>query len=297
MLQLMFQPTIGVCMKKSKVLIGILTLLLSSTLHAGDRLLATGGVAQVEGSGGGGLVPWALITGYGTKDQVGASTFYTQARTRGGFEMGIYGVGVGFNNRVEVSLSQLHFDLGNTVPGETIRLNTLGIKTRLFGDAVYDQDSWMPQVSAGIHIKHNEDMFIPSALGAKKSTGVDVYLAATKLFLNAVAGRNLLVNFTVQATKANQFGLLGFGGDNADHYKIQPAMSVGLMLTDNFVLGFEYRAKPNNLSAFKEEDAKDIFIAWFPVRNLSLTAAYIDLGNIANKENQYGYWLSGQYSY
>jgi len=275
----------------------IFSIVASLDANAGDRLLGTGGVAQVEGAGGGGLTPWALITGYGTKDQIGASGFYTQARTQGGFEMGIAGVAVGLNNNVEISASQLHFDLGNTVPGQSIKLTTLGLKTRLFGDAIYDQNSWVPQVALGIQLKHNEDFDVPSALGARKSTGVDIYLAATKLFLNAVAGRNLLVNFTLQATKANQFGILGFGGDNADHYKLQPAMSVALMLRDDFLLGFEYRAKPDNLSSFKEDDAKDIFIAWFPYRNLSLTAAYLDLGNIANKDSQRAYWLSGQVSY
>ena len=45
----------------------------------GGRLLATGGVTQIEGTGGGGLVPWALITGYGTRDQVSATAFYTVA--------------------------------------------------------------------------------------------------------------------------------------------------------------------------------------------------------------------------
>jgi len=47
---------------------------------AGDRLLATGGVAQIEGAAGGGLTPWALITGYGTDAQIGGSAFYTQAK-------------------------------------------------------------------------------------------------------------------------------------------------------------------------------------------------------------------------
>ena len=44
---------------------------------AGGRLLATGGVSEVEGSAGGGIVPWALIGGYGTKDEIGTSAFYT----------------------------------------------------------------------------------------------------------------------------------------------------------------------------------------------------------------------------
>ena len=115
--------------------------------------------------------------------------------------------------------------------------------------------------------------------------------------IGAIAGRNLLLNTTLQATKANQFGLLGFGGDNHDKYQFQPAVSAALMLTDNLLVGTEYRARPNNLSAFKEDDAKDVCIAWFPVKYLSITAAYVDLGNIADKDNQKAWYLSGQISY
>ena len=38
-------------------------------LFDGGKLLATGGVSQVEGAGGGGLANWALITGYGTRSE------------------------------------------------------------------------------------------------------------------------------------------------------------------------------------------------------------------------------------
>ena len=41
---------------------------------AGDRLIATSGVSQIEGAAGGGLVPWAVIAGYGTRDQFGITT-------------------------------------------------------------------------------------------------------------------------------------------------------------------------------------------------------------------------------
>src|SRR6478752_8117355 len=41
------------------------------------KLLATGGVTQLEGAGGGGLAPWALITGYGTEDEIGTSAHAT----------------------------------------------------------------------------------------------------------------------------------------------------------------------------------------------------------------------------
>lgn len=285
-----------------KSFLQIFTLLLSATvsssLIAGERLLATGGVMQIEGSAGGGLTPWALIAGYGTREEIGASAFYTHAKTNGGFNMNLAGVAVGFNNRVEISYGHQRFGLSDTVPNEHIRMHTLGAKVRLFGDAVYDQDTWVPQVSAGIQVKHNEDFDkVPKALGAESATGVDLYLSATKLYLAAIGGRNLLLNATLQATKANQFGLLGFGGDNHDKYQFQPAVSAALMLTDNLLIGAEYRARPNNLSVFKEDDAKDAFIAWFPVKYLSLTAAYVDLGNIADKDNQRAWYLSGQVSF
>ncbi|MDP3211566.1 DUF3034 family protein [Methylotenera sp.] len=278
--------------------VAILMLSHSNGLFAGDRLLATGGVMQIEGSGGGGLTPWALISGYGTDKQIGGSAFYTEARTNGDFEISSGGVSIGLHNRLEISLSQQKLGLSDTVPGESIRVNTMGVKLRLFGDAIYEQDTWLPQVSLGVQIKHNEDFHnVPKALGAKHQTGVDVYLAATKLYLGAVFGRNLLINGTLQATKANQFGFLGFGGDNRDNYQIKPAASVAVMLTDQVLLGTEYRYKPDNLSVFKEENAHDIFLAWFPTKNISLTAAYLDLGNIANKSNQSGWYLSGQIAY
>lgn len=277
----------------------LLTLCLTSQhTIAGERLLGTGGVMQIEGSAGGGLTPWALIAGYGTREEVGASSFYTHAETEGGFEMDLAGIALGFNNRVEISYSHQRFGLSNTVPGEHIRMHTLGGKVRLFGDAVYDQDSWLPQVAAGAQLKHNVDFDnVPKAIGAKSETGLDVYLSATKLYLAGLAGRNVLLNVTLQATKANQFGLLGFGGDKNNRHQLEPAVSAALMLTDNLLIGTEYRARPNNLKAFKEDDAKDAFITWFPTKYLALTAAYVDLGNIANKDNQSAWYLSGQVSY
>lgn len=279
----------------------ILAYLVGFSTHnamAGDRLLATGGVSQVEGAGGGGLTPWALIAGYGTDAQIGGSAFFTRAKTGDDFELNTGGVAVGFYNRVELSLSQTKFELGSTVPKESIRLNTMGIKLRLFGDAIYDQDTWVPQVSAGALIKHNEDFdFVPKLVGGKDSTGVDYYLAASKLYLDAVFGRNVLLGATLIATKANQFGLLGFGGDLNNDYQIKPSYSAAIMLSDNLLVGMEYRYKSDNLSSYNENDAKDVFVTWFPHKRFSITAAAVDLGDVADKSNQDAWYLSGQISY
>lgn len=288
---------LGVIKQFALVLTCLLSMNMSNAL-AGDRLLGTGGVSQIEGAGGGGLTPWAMIAGYGTDAQIGGSAFFTRAKTGDDFELNTGGVAVGFYNRLELSVSQTKFELGSTVPKESIRINTMGIKLRLFGDAIYDQDSWVPQVSAGALIKHNEDFdFVPKLLGAKDGTGVDYYLAASKLYLDAVFGRNVLLGATMIATKANQFGLLGFGGDLDNDYQIQPSYSAAIMLSDNLLVGMEYRYKPDNLSSFNENDAKDVFVTWFPHKRFSITAAAVDLGDIADKTNQTAWYLSGQISY
>lgn len=269
----------------------------AAPVHAGDRLLGTWGVSPVEGGGGGGLSPWGVITGTGSRGQTGGSAYFTRIHTRGGYDLTAAGAAVGISDRVELSMSQWSFKLGDTVPGEKIRVQVVGAKLRIAGDAVYDQDTWMPQITAGVQYKHNSDMAVPDLLGAKRDSDVDLYLSATKVWLGGLAGCNVLLNANLRATRANQFGLLGFGGDHSDDYKPQPEVSLGVMLRDDLVVGAEWRAKPDNLGAFREEDAWDAFIAWFPTRWISLTAAWVDLGNVANKPHQTGWYFSGQLAF
>jgi hypothetical protein len=261
--------------------------------HAGDRLLATGGAHMVEGAGGGGIVPWAFIAGYGTNRQVGGSVFVTRVDTDD-FRLDSGGIAVGIFDRVELSFSRQKFDAGSVIPGLELKTDTLGAKVRVYGDAVYDQDTPWPQIALGVMHKKNKDMTVPSLIGAKDDSGTDIYVAATKVWLAGVAGRNALATVVLRGTKANQFGLLGFGGDKKDGYSVQPEVSAAVLLTDNLALGAEYRWKPDNLSAFKEEDASDVFLAWFPHRHVALTAAYAQLGTIAGKEKQKGWYLSLQ---
>jgi hypothetical protein len=270
--------------------------LAAGAANAGDRLLVTGGAQQVEGAAGGGLVPWALIAGYGTRDQVGGSAFVTGVRLDD-FDLRSSGVAVGFFDRVEVSLARQRFDAGSVIPGLVLRMDTIGAKVRVAGDAIYAQDSPMPQVSVGIMHKRDHDATIPLAVGARRGSDNEFYVAATKLWLAGLAGRNVLLNGTLRATRANQLGLLGFGGDRSDKYRIQPEVSAAVMLSDSLAVGAESRWKPDNLHAFGEDDARDVFLAWFPSRYTALTVAYADLGRIAGKPRQRGAYASLQLTY
>jgi len=269
---------------------------LSAPVLAGDRLLATGGIMELEGSAGGGLTPWALIGGLGTDREIGASAFCTQVKPQD-FRLDSCGVAGGFYNRVEVSVARQEFNLGQTVPGQNIDQTIVGAKVRLFGDAVLDQDSLWPQLALGVQFKHNSDFdLVPKALGAKHADGTDVYVAATKVWLNGPFNLSWLADITMRESNANQLGLLGFGGPDGNYHLLGEG-SVGVFLTDNVVFGGEYRQKPNNLAVFREDAFKDVFLSFIPVKYVSLTLAYADLGNIANRPHQAGSYVSIQGSW
>jgi hypothetical protein len=261
----------------------------------GGKLLLTGGVSQIEGAGGGGLTPWALIGGYGTRDQLGGSVFYTRVHT-GDYGLDSVGALVGIDDRVELSVSRQRFDTRDVGAalglgaGFAIRQDTLGLKVRLFGDAVLDQDRWWPQVAVGAQFKRNDRGALLTAIGADDDSGIDWYVSATKLYLQ----RSLLLNATLRFTRANQFGILGFGGDREDGYRPQFEGSAAWLLRRDLALGAEYRMKPDNLGIAGEDDAWDVFLAWAPNKHVSLTVAYVDLGNIVIADDQRGVYASLQ---
>ncbi|HWY14364.1 MAG TPA: DUF3034 family protein [Rhizomicrobium sp.] len=259
------------------------------------KLLATGGVSQLEGAGGGGLTTWALISGYGTRDGLGANGHFTYIGV-GDYSLWTEGAAIGLFDRVELSYAYQSFDtqdvgaklgLGKNF---TIDQDVFGAKVKVWGDAVYDQDSLLPQISAGVQYKHNDKGWLISAIGGKSADGTDFYVAATKLFL----AQSLLVDATLRETKANQFGFLGFGGDKNDSYSTEFEGTAAYLLSRNFAIGGEYRTKPDNLGIAREDDAWDLFAAYFLNKNLSLTVAYVDLGNIVIEDHQRGVYVSLQ---
>jgi hypothetical protein len=259
------------------------------------RLLATGGVSQIEGAGGGGLAAWALITGYGTDHGMGVNGHATMVALPD-YRLTTLGVAAGFFDRLELSYAWQEFDtlgVGAALglgQGYTFHQNIFGAKLRLFGDAIYDQDNWLPQVAIGLQHKENDRGPVIGFIGGKSATGTDFYLAGSKLFL----AESLLVNATLRFTKANQIGILGFGGDKHDDYSAQFEGSLAWLLNRKFAIGAELRTRPSNLSIAREGAAYDIFAVWFPNKNLSFTLAYADLGNIVIRDDQRGAYLSLQ---
>ena len=264
-------------------------------LRPQGKLLLTGGVTSVEGAGGGGLASWAVISGYGTREGVGANVHAT-AVALPDYQFRAYGVSAGIFDRVEVSYTRQDFDTQGTGAklglgkGFTFHQDVVGVKVKLVGDVLYDQDRWLPQVAVGAQYKKAARSGVIALLGGQDDDGVDYYLAATKVLL----AQSVVINATVRATKANQTGLLGFGGPGGkDDYTLQFEGSAGVLLSKRLLVGAEYRTKPNNLG-LREDDWFDVFAAYAVNKTLSVTAAYADLGTIATFKGQRGLYLSLQ---
>lgn len=261
--------------------------------HAGayaatDKLLLTGGVTSIEGSAGGGLTPWAVIGSNATEGEWGATTTASVVSTRN-YTMQVQGALLAFDDRYELSVARQDFATEATgralgLPGLHLKQLVVGAKLRLLGDAVLDSDRWLPQVAAGVQWKQAEAGALEptlQALGAR-THGTDFYVSATKLLL----AQGVLVNATLRATRANQDGLLGFGGNGHRRYRLEPEFSVAWLASRTLAFGAEYRRKPDNLNpsplgaGLKEDDWADVFAAWAPARNFSLTLAWVRLGRI-----------------
>lgn len=269
----------------TKILYALCLLLASSQLMAASKVIATGGATTVEGNSGGGIVPWATINGYASSDEWSVNTFAGRVGVDD-FTLDSYGLGASFDNQWELSLARQRFRL-DTIGGE-LRQDIWGLKYKVAGELLY---SAMPQISLGLQLKKNRDFALPSAVGAGDDSGHEVYIAASKVFFDAIAGRNLLLNATVRSTDAHQTGLLGFGGAGVGH-KLMFESSAVLLLNYNFALGTEFKQKPNQLGFADEQHWRDLFAAWFINKNASVVLGYVDLGDIAGLTEQTGFYLS-----
>jgi hypothetical protein len=298
--------------------LGLATLLPAMSCNAaparfgqGGKLLLTGGVSSIDGAAGGGLTPWAVTGSYATRGEIGATAHATRIVARD-YAVNAYGAALSFDERIEVSLAHQDADarsnlapLSPTLANLHLKQDILGLKVRIAGDAVLDSDSWMPQVAVGVEQKWSHSAALRpvlQALGAKRR-GTDLYLSATKLLL----AQGILLNGTLRFTRANQNGLLGFGGTGHDRYVAVPEVSVAYLLGKRLAVGAEYRVKPDKLhfptaagNGLAEDAWHDVFIAWAPSKHLSLTAAYVNLGRIAPAlvpRRQTGTYLSLQVAY
>ncbi|MCP1470559.1 hypothetical protein J3E64_002247 [Sphingobium sp. OAS761] len=261
-------------------------------LRNGGKLLLTNGISSLEGASGGGLTPWAVIAGNETSDGIGLSAHGTLVEVKD-YDYQSAGVAVGFRDRIEISYAHQNFntnDIGTALglgKDYAFSQDVIGAKIRVAGDLVYDH---LPAIAVGAQYKRNNNGTIVRAIGARDNEGVDYYASVSRLFLS----RSILLSATARLTKANQLGILGFGGDLKDSHSLQFEGSAAWQLSRRLAIGGEYRSKPDNLGIAREDDWFDAFAAYAVKRHLTATLAYTDLGSVATVKGQRGIFLQLQ---
>ena len=288
--------TVAGCIAKVAVATAVMTTTPAAAREgrAGGKLMLTNGVTTIEGSSGGGISTWALIAGNETVDGIGGSA-HVSVILLPDYRWESHGAAIGVHDRLELSYARQNLDtrdVGATLGigrGYTLNQDVFGAKLRVAGDAVYGSP-YLPQIAIGMQYKRSSDPQIVAAVGGRHTSGTDLYVAATKLLLR----QSILLGITIRYTKANQNGLLGFGGDRGANRRVQIESTLGYQISRQLVVGGEYRSKPDNLGFATENDWKTVYAAYASNKNLTATAALVDLGSITTAERQRGGFLSLQ---
>ncbi|KZZ39128.1 DUF3034 family protein [Oleiphilus sp. HI0086] len=222
----------------------ILILFFTSSVNAaGSKLLGTSGVTSIEGSAGGGLIPWAPLGGDATRDELGFSIVASEVDVDD-YNMSVHGALINFRDRIEFSFA--HQDFYVDALSQSVRQNIIGLKVRLFGDLVYDT---LPVISIGTQQKRLIDAGVINLVGAKDSSGTDFYLSAAKAWIDGLFHHTSFVNANIRYSNANELGLLGYGGDNA-RSKFLFETALGVFVGNNVALGVEFRFNRSQMSKF-----------------------------------------------
>ena len=148
-----------------------------------------------------------MINGYGSSEQWSVTGYVSQVGVDD-FTLNSKGIGLSYDNKYELSFGRQELKL-DTMGGE-LNQQIIGLKYKVAGELLY---SAMPQISVGLQLKKQLDFAIPATVGALHDSGTDIYVAASKVWLDALWGRNILLNATMRGTKGQQTGLLGFWYD------------------------------------------------------------------------------------
>lgn len=277
---------------------------------------------MLEGAGGGGLNPWAMIANGGKAFT--PAVFGTYVTTN---HYNLYSVGANasISKYAEIYVSHQYLGLPESLTS-TLNLgaspavgilpanvaNRNNIEQSIVGAKfqVYPGHGAIPMLAVGFNY-HSANSAIPNALTAKAS-GADYYVAATGIY--PFAGSNLLLDGDVYVTRSNYLGLLGQGGSGHGGYTVQGGVSVGYFVAKDVAVGAEWRSFPtNNLEAAQsyliskglagtdlhQSSWYDGWVAYMPNPHLSVVAAFVSLGNMVNipatgsiNSNQDGFYLN-----
>ncbi|NOY53239.1 MAG: DUF3034 family protein [Deltaproteobacteria bacterium] len=291
-----------------KRVIHLLSLVLLFVFLLSASAIAGPPVVNIEGEGGGGLIPWAYLTNPPVEGKtfgrptVGATYIFPQ-----NFNVNVYHFNETITDRLELGFARTIFDTTNLLGGNglNIGIDELTMDTYHAKLLLLKETENLPAVSVSVEYKKNQDVDHAdkngggafTAAGLDHASGVDYCLSVTKLYKGWKMP--VLINVGSRYTKAVQTGYLGFSKDG----NIEPEASLAVFPEANVAVGFEFRGKPNEyksvpgIGSFREDNWTDFFIAYFPTKGLSITGAVVNFGNVVNRNVNTGFYMNMKYDF
>ncbi|SFM44750.1 DUF3034 family protein [Thermodesulforhabdus norvegica] len=256
---------------------------------------------NVEGFGGVAITGTAYLVNPPEDDRpigmpaVGGGFVYTPKGRTFGFST----FTVNLFNRLELgyafnvlNLHDLPLDVaeatGIEIANDRVFLHNLNARFNLIPENGFNL-SWMPALTAGIHYKKVEklsdiDETLGGALtdaGIEDTDGIDFTLYASKML--TFLPRPVLLNLGLRNSEAAHIGLLGFTGDR--EFLLEG--SVIVFVTDRFLVGAEYRQKPNNYRPIPglvepEDDWWSVVAAFIVNDRLTISGGIFNFGEVLN---------------
>lgn len=260
----------------------------------------------IEGVGGLVLTPVAYLVNPGPDGAVcGKPAFSVQYVMIGDRDLQVVTASCTLWQRLELSyafnrlaLNDLDKDVRAAFPGVDITANEVYLhhfnaRLNLIPEGAGDM-SWVPAVTAGVHYKYNNDTDgldrdlggALTGLDYARNSGYDFTLTASKTLADLLP-RPVIISAGARASRAAQFGLLGF----TDEHLVTFEGSVVVLVTDKLAIGAEYRQKGEALAEadglINDEDSWwDVHVAYLIDGKTAVYAVIGSAGAVINHRNE-----------
>lgn len=233
---------------------------------------------NIDGDGGGAIVPWAYLSNPAGEGMFGKPAFSAWRWSSDDYTFDFLGVALTVANRVEFGLAYQRADV------DDLRDDLKADSAAALGGSMLDlgeddagiinahakvlllkeTDNW-PAVAFSVTYKNAldvddiDDSLTAGAravigagaprvldwMGVDDDDGFEFNLMATKLWKTEIP---ILTSINLRYTQAVQLGFLGF----SDHWSLNPEVTLAILPKPNLAVGVEYRQKPDELDSLND---------------------------------------------
>ena len=271
------------------------------------------------GYAGGAITPMAMFCNPGAPGSTASlpSVAYTFISV-GGKKFHAVTISQVFFERVEFSYAYNHLNVGSfynqakkisggalNMGHDNVQLHNFNLRVMLAKDGDFGC-KLMPAVAVGVHFMYNSRIGsinnklggALTSLGYDDNFGIDWTLTATKLLIEPIFNRPVIITAGLRLSRAAQMGLFGFGDD----YQASFEGSLVYWPFDWVALGYEFRQKHDPYHGIpgllNQEDSWHTILLAFILNERTTIAGVIGfVGNVGNAEDTIALGVQAKYEF